>query len=192
MNNHFSVDYENFESEENFNYKFEQGKAYFFISNEPGVQENIFKNIENISFINSFFESAIKVPIYFERNKKELLKLKDDINDSNIFLIKLEEHGYFDRILLVALAKLKKVKIAIVETTGLTEASIIKLIKCSFLYLELNPDKSIILVDNNYSDMNLKMIFKIDKENLGKDLNEWLPNTLKHNKITFDFKFKGG
>ncbi|WP_259071878.1 hypothetical protein HDF24_11430 [Mucilaginibacter sp. X4EP1] len=191
MDSYFIVDYNASESNEILNFKFKYGKLYLFFSNELGIQGDVFNAIaEKVSFINSFFKSAIKVPIYFEENKKELLKIKDDINISGTFPFRLEEYGLFDEILLVLLAELKKVNIAIVETTGLNESSIIKLIKFSFLYLELNPEKSIILIDNNYSNVNTKIILKIDKENIDKNLDEWLPDTLKSNKILIDFKLK--
>jgi len=191
MDKFFAVDYTNPETGNKPNYKFEYGEVYIFFLNKLGAQENIFTGTAgSICFINSFFKGAIKVPIYFERNKRELLKEKNIINGSNMFPFKLEEHGFFDKILIVSLAKLKKVDIAVIETTGLTNASIAKLIKCSFLFLKQNPEKLVVLVDNNYSDMLINIIVKIDKENIDKDLDEWLPTTLIHNKIPIDFKLK--
>lgn len=191
MDSYFVIDYKNPKSGEVLHFRFEYGKPYLFFSNEPGVQGDVFSTItERVSFINTFLKNAIKVPIYFEKNKKELLKLKDAIDTVHTFPLKSAEYGIFDKILLVLLAELKKVNIAIVETAGLSYTSISKLIKLSFLYLELNPHKSIILVDNNYADADTKVILKVDKENIDKHLDDWLPTTLKPNKVLIDFKLK--
>jgi hypothetical protein len=186
MNDYLSIDYYDPGRDENLTYKFEYGNVYIFFSDEPGIQEKFFSSAsEKVFFINSFFKSAIKVPTYFEKNKRKLLEMRSVLNASNMFPLMLGDYGIYDKILLILLAELKTAKNVVIETAGLSEASIVNLISFSSMLMKLNSDKLIVLVDNNYSDMNLKLIMKIEESNIGKNLIDWIPVEFKHNIIKF-------
>src|SRR5689334_3366215 len=98
--------------------------VYFVFSSIKGIQESLFENVPmEVSFINSFFDSAHKVIPYLKINnlsKDRIEELYDlfGIEDKN-----KTGNGFLGQICAVLLNEIKNKNLVIVETTGLATDS---------------------------------------------------------------------
>jgi hypothetical protein len=149
----------------------EFGTLYFVFSSISGLQKDFFiKNSgdENkIIFINSFFEGAIKVPIYMGKNQYDQDKVKKLKKEFDVDEFDIGQYGIFNNMLYVMLSELTNGDVMVVETTGLDEMSIIKLAKHSFTLTERNKSKLIITIQNNLARIKYPP-FQLEKINMDK------------------------
>lgn len=150
------------------------GHLYFIYSHKRGIQEAIFKqdkqrNIK-VSFINSFFSKAIKVSPYInkygiEQNNINLFKER--------FGIDYAYNGEFEllnQVQYIALKELLNKNVIVIEVTGLSHASIVKLTEFFLNFLTKNKGKIMVIIVPEFLGQKqpfFKML-EIDHDNINK------------------------
>lgn len=152
-------------------YSLEFGKTYLMFGSQLNLQEQMLSVYKNrISFINSPFKDSIKVPLYFKSNLKQMALLENQINNLNLISFDLDYHSLIGTLLLVIMSELNKKDIVVVETTGLINDSIFKLLIFNLKILDYSPDKLIIVVDFNFVISSKFWIYKVEKQKPFEDI----------------------
>lgn len=143
------------------------GSAYYVLATPDHVVSSIFDNDNQIRFINCPFKEAIKVPFYIqEKGKKFGDQIIDEIQALITFKIKTGSEEHFTNLIVVLFSELKVHDIVFLETTGLSELSIIKLMRFCDEILRNYHHKKLFVVDvsniqpNPESDIT---VYKIDE-----------------------------
>jgi hypothetical protein len=154
------------------------GSLYFVASSISGIQKILFNKYQKeISFINSYFDNAIKVPQYLEKNIITLESVKVLQDYFSIPSLLIESYGLYNQLVFVTLKELTKKDIVVIETTGLATDSIIGFFHFFNHFTNSHKDKMIIIVQIqpiglSYPEFKLK---NISQDGL-KDFDFWLKN----------------
>lgn len=123
------------------------GCLYMILTSVPGIQRRLFPTSEMpVAHINSFFEEAIKVPIYISKNKFNASRIDYLKQRFNLSDLSLSDRSLYEQIVFVLLNELDKYDVVVVQTTGLAYDSIDYLIKFCYDLLIVNRNKLIVLV----------------------------------------------
>lgn len=164
-------------------YEFESGKVYFLQCSKYNIQEIIFEDYKSqISFINSPFKSAIKVIPYFEKHKKNLLLIKGQINSLNIVPFKIDEEPVLDLLLLIIAEQLAIKDFIVVEPAGLNEESMSKLHTFCSIFMDLFPNKLLIIINFLYVTSEKLWVDILDKTKTLNDILYSIPPKLRNMK----------
>lgn len=128
---------------------FDTGGVYFLLSRIPEVQRHIFEQKSNISFINSPFQEAIKVPVFIKKKSKSFVS--DIINEINALKIsnnRIDRFSLYEQIVIILYDQMKNKDIVVIETTGLDELSIIRLLNFTVNLSKVFTQKIIFIVEN--------------------------------------------
>lgn len=123
------------------------GCLYMILTSVPGIQRQLFPASQiPVSYINSFFKEAVKVPAYISKKKFNSARIDYLRQRFNLPGLSLSDNSFYEQVVFVILNELDNHEVIIVETTGLANDSIGYLIKFCYDFLGVNRDKLIVLV----------------------------------------------
>lgn len=127
--------------------KLTYGCLYMILTSLPGIQRQLFPASQiPVSYINSFFEEAIKISSYTNKKKFSSLRINYLRERFNLQYLPLNDDSFYEQIVFVILNELDNHDVIVVETTGLANDSIGYLIRFCYDFLSVNQDKLIVLV----------------------------------------------
>jgi hypothetical protein len=123
------------------------GKLYFLFSSVPDIQQQLFSDYRTeVSFMNSPFNEAIKVPHYIKKGNFTEQRIQYLEQVQNVTLREPNAYKLIDQIILVMLDQLLDKDILVVEAAGVSVDSIEYCAKVSKELLAGKENKIIVIV----------------------------------------------